>query len=51
MVLLHGFIKKTQKTPDEDLDLARATRESIKGDCNECKKKSEENGPQWVNLR
>ena len=23
MVLLHGFIKKTQKTPDEDLDLAR----------------------------
>jgi phage-related protein len=23
MVLLHGFIKKTQKTPDADLDLAR----------------------------
>jgi phage-related protein len=23
MVLLHGFIKKTQKTPDEDLELAR----------------------------
>ncbi|MDR3721192.1 MAG: type II toxin-antitoxin system RelE/ParE family toxin [Candidatus Acidoferrales bacterium] len=23
MVLLHGFIKKTQKTPDQDLDLAR----------------------------
>ena len=23
MVLLHGFIKKTQKTPDEDLILAR----------------------------
>jgi len=23
MVLLHGFIKKTQKTPDEDLNLAR----------------------------
>lgn len=22
MVLLHGFIKKTQKTPDSDLDLA-----------------------------
>jgi len=22
-VLLHGFIKKTQKTPDSDLDLAR----------------------------
>ena len=23
MVFLHGFIKKTQKTPDEDLELAR----------------------------
>jgi phage-related protein len=23
MVLLHGFIKKTQRTPDEDLELAR----------------------------
>jgi len=23
MVLLHGFIKKTQKTPSEDLELAR----------------------------
>ncbi len=23
IVLLHGFIKKTQKTPDSDLDLAR----------------------------
>lgn len=23
MILLHGFIKKTQKTPDEDLELAR----------------------------
>lgn len=26
MVLLHGFIKKTQKTPDEDLDLARSNK-------------------------
>lgn len=26
MVLLHGFIKKTQKTPPEDLDLARSNR-------------------------
>ena len=24
MVLLHGFIKKTQKTPDEDLKLAKS---------------------------
>jgi len=23
IVLLHGFIKKTRKTPDEDLELAR----------------------------
>jgi phage-related protein len=23
MVLLHGFIKKTQKTPKKDLDLAK----------------------------
>jgi phage-related protein len=26
MVLLHGFIKKTQKTPEEDLDLARSNK-------------------------
>ncbi len=26
MVLLHGFIKKTQKTPQADLDLARKNR-------------------------
>jgi phage-related protein len=26
MVLLHGFIKKTQKTPDEDLEQARNNR-------------------------
>jgi phage-related protein len=26
MVLLHGFIKKTQKTPGEDLDLARSNK-------------------------
>jgi len=26
MVLLHGFIKKTQKTPDEDLDLAKSNK-------------------------
>jgi phage-related protein len=23
MVLLHGFVKKTQQTPEEDLELAR----------------------------
>ena len=27
MVLLHGFIKKTQKTPDADLALARRNKE------------------------
>jgi phage-related protein len=26
MVLLHGFIKKTQKTPQEDLNLARSNK-------------------------
>lgn len=26
MVLLHGFIKKTRKTPDEDLELARRNK-------------------------
>jgi len=26
MVLLHGFIKKTQKTPDEDMELARRNK-------------------------
>ncbi|MGA7908693.1 MAG: type II toxin-antitoxin system RelE/ParE family toxin [Candidatus Sulfotelmatobacter sp.] len=26
MVLLHGFIKKTQTTPDEDLALARSNK-------------------------
>ena len=26
MVLLHGFVKKTRKTPDEDLDLARRNK-------------------------
>jgi phage-related protein len=27
MVLLHGFIKKTQKAPREDMELARANRD------------------------
>jgi phage-related protein len=26
MVLLHGFIKKTRKTPDKDLELARRNK-------------------------
>ena len=26
MVLLHGFIKKTQKTPQEELELARSNK-------------------------
>jgi len=29
MVLLHGFIKKTQKTPQSELDLARARKKEI----------------------
>jgi phage-related protein len=29
MVLLHGFIKKTQKTPQAELDLARARQKEV----------------------
>jgi phage-related protein len=29
IVLLHGFIKKTQKTPDEELTLARKRRKEF----------------------
>jgi phage-related protein len=29
MILLHGFIKKTQKTPDSDLDLAMKRKREI----------------------
>lgn len=30
MVLLHGFIKKTQKTPQSDLNLARKRMKEVK---------------------
>lgn len=29
MVLLHGFIKKSQKTPDNDLKLGKSRRDQI----------------------
>jgi phage-related protein len=29
MVLLHGFVKKTQKTPKQDLDLVRARQKEL----------------------
>jgi len=29
MVLLHGFIKKTQQTPDSDLDLAMKRKKEV----------------------
>ena len=29
MVLLHGFVKKTQKTPGPDLDLARTRQKDV----------------------
>jgi phage-related protein len=32
MVLLHGFIKKDQKTPKKDLDLARARMRAFGGE-------------------
>ena len=31
MVLLHGFIKKTQKTPQAELDLARTRQKEVEG--------------------
>jgi phage-related protein len=31
IVVLHGFIKKTQKTPSDDLDLARKRKREING--------------------
>jgi len=32
LVLLHGFIKKSQKTPEQDLELARNRLSLLKGD-------------------
>lgn len=32
MVLLHGFIKKSEKTPSQDLEVARQRLRSLKGD-------------------
>ena len=29
MILLHGFIKKTQKTPQQDIDLARKRQREV----------------------
>ncbi|MBL6982465.1 MAG: type II toxin-antitoxin system RelE/ParE family toxin [Anaerolineales bacterium] len=31
MVLLHGFIKKSQKTPQKDLELAKSRLAQIRG--------------------
>ena len=31
MVLLHGFIKKTQKTPDTEIDIANDRLKKLKG--------------------
>ncbi len=31
IILLHGFIKKTRKTPKQDLDLAKKRMKQIKG--------------------
>jgi phage-related protein len=27
MILLHGFVKKTQKTPKKDIDLSRSRKD------------------------
>jgi phage-related protein len=31
MVLLHGFIKKSRKTPKEDIELARKRKKEVRG--------------------
>ena len=31
MILLHGFIKKTQKTPQQDIDLALKRKRELMG--------------------
>jgi phage-related protein len=31
MVLLHGFMKKTQKTPDREIELARGRMKEVQG--------------------
>jgi phage-related protein len=31
LMVLHGFIKKTQKTPEADLDLARRRMREVTG--------------------
>ena len=51
MVLLHGFNKKSRKTPHEDLELARSNKVSIKGDFNERKEKKPKNRRQWFDLQ
>lgn len=44
LYLLHGFIKKTQKTPDSDLDLAESRLKQVKAD-GARKKKQEKKQP------
>ena len=40
IILLHGFIKKTEETPDQDLSLAKERSKNIKRKSNEKKKKA-----------
>jgi phage-related protein len=42
MVLLHGFIKKTRKIPDDDLRLARDNKSKHQRGSNENKKASQD---------
>jgi phage-related protein len=32
MILLHGFIKKTQTTPKQDLDLAKQRKKEVENE-------------------
>ncbi len=40
IVLLHGFIKKTEETPERDLNLAKERAKNIKRKSNEKKKRT-----------
>jgi phage-related protein len=45
MVLLHGFIKKSRKTPHEDLELARSNKGKHQRGFNERTEKTQKNEP------
>lgn len=45
MVLLHGFIKKTQKTPDRELETARERQKEVQSGSKKVEGREAEGGP------